>query len=298
MNWDDLRVFLAVARTERLSEAARRLGLDASTVSRRIHRLESELSAQLFERSAEGHALTAEGARLLESASSMAVQAESALAAVKGHNLHESGHVRVGATEGFGSFFIAPALVDFRASHPHITVDLLPLPRFTRLTRHEADIAVTVERPRHTSFVLARLCDYRLRVYGGHQYLARHPVQDRDSLRGHDWVGYIDDMIFSDQLSYLDDMVPEAMVVFRSTSVVAQWQAVRRNIGLGILPCFLAEDDPALQAVLPGELDVTRAFWLAAHPDYKRMARVERVWNFLQQMAQTRQDKLQGRPAS
>jgi DNA-binding transcriptional LysR family regulator len=294
MNWDDLRIFLEVARTERLSEAARRLKMDASTVSRRLHRLEKSLSAQLFERSVEGHAITAEGQRLLQSANQVAAQMDSAYASVQGQNLEESGHVRVGATEGFGSFFIAPNLASFHRNHPQITVDLLPLPRFTRLTRHEADIAVTVERPRATSLILSRLCEYRLRLYASADYLATREPIAMDTLESHDWVGYVDELIFSDQLSYLGQVVPNARIVLGSTSVIAQWQAVRRGVGLGILPCFMAAGDSDLVALLDDDIDITRSFWLAAQPDYKRMARVERVWDYLKDMVQRQQPLLMG----
>ena len=145
MNWDDIRIFLEVARAERLSEAAKRLDMDPSTVSRRLHRLEGDLSTQLFERSQEGHSLTAEGQRLLHSANQMQAQMETAHASVQGQNLEQRGHVKVGATEGFGSFFIAPRLQEFQQQFPGITIDLLPLPRFTRLTRREADIAARLD---------------------------------------------------------------------------------------------------------------------------------------------------------
>ncbi len=295
MDWDDIRIFLEVARTERLSEAAQRLRINASTVSRRLHRLESSLEIQLFERGQDGHQLTDQGQLLLATARQMEQQALTAGEILQGLSDEQIGSVRIGATEGFGSFFITPKLASFCQANPRLVVELLPMPRFVKLTRHEADMAVTIERPRHTSLVVTKLCDYQLKLYATTDYLEQAPALERiEDLNHHRLIGYIDDLMFSDQLNYMERLLPEAQPAFRSTSVVAQFTQAKAGLGLAILPCFLAAEAPSLQPVLEDEVSLTRSFWLAAQPERKRLARVEAVWQELKRLAASHQSLLMG----
>jgi DNA-binding transcriptional LysR family regulator len=295
MDWDDIRIFLEVARTERLSEAAQRLRVNASTVSRRLHRLETSLEVQLFERGQDGHQLTDQGRLLLATARQMEQQALTAGEILQGLGEEQIGSVRIGSTEGFGSFFITPRLADFCKNNPRLVVELLPMPRFVKLTRHEADMAVTIERPRHTSLVVTKLCDYRLKLYATQEYLQQAPPLERvEDLNHHRLIGYVDDLMFSDQLNYMERLLPDAQPAFRSTSVVAQHIQARSGLGLAILPCFLAAESPELQPVLEEEICLTRSFWLAAQPERKRLARVEAVWQELNRLAEAHQPLLMG----
>lgn len=295
MDWDDIRIFLEVARTERLSEAAKRLRINASTVSRRLHRLETSLEIQLFERSQDGHQLTSQGQLLLATARQMEQQALTASEILQGLGEERIGSVRIGSTEGFGSFFITPKLADFCRLNPRLVVELLPMPRFVKLTRHEADLAVTIERPRHTSLVVTKLCDYRLKLYATQAYLQEAPALNQiEDLNHHRLIGYVDDLMFSDQLNYMERLLPDAQPAFRSTSVVAQYTQARAGLGLAILPCFLAAEAPELKPLLENQITLTRSFWLAAQPERKRLARVEAVWQELKRLAEEHQPLLMG----
>ncbi len=282
MNWDDLKIFLEVARTEKLSDAAKQLGIDASTVSRRLHRLEDQLATQLFDRSTDGHSLTEHGQLLLQTARDMNQRAQAASEILQGKNLENQGKVRLGVTEAFGNYFIAPELARFCQQYPKITIDLLPLQRFVKWTHHEVDIAVTIERPPNTSLVVSKLCDYQLNMYASRAYLQRSaPITSSADICAHPLIGYVDDLVFSDQLSYLERLLPNSQPTFRSTSVVTQSIAVREGLGLAVLPCFLARRDPELIAVLPEQTRVVRTFWIAVHPEQKKLARVNKVWQHL-----------------
>ena len=295
MNWDDLKVFLEVARTEKLSQAAKRLGIDASTVSRRLHRLEDQLATQLFDRSAEGHSLTEHGQLLLQTARDMDQRAQAANEILQGKNLESQGKVRLGVTEAFGNDFIAPELVRFCQQYPQIIIDLLPLQRFVKWSHQEVDIAVTIEKPPNTSLVVAKLCDYRLTMYASRDYLARSQVINvPDDIYHHPLIGYVDDLVFSDQLSYLERLLPHSNPCFRSTSVVTQSIAVREGLGLAILPCFLARRHPDLIPVLPQQTSIVRTFWMAVHPEQKKLARVNKVWQHLKSHAANNASMLMG----
>lgn len=295
MDWDDLRFFLEVARTEKLSEAAKRLRVNASTVSRRLHRLESQLKTPLFERDLEGHSLTEQGQLLLSSVRQMEQQAVTATEILQGLDDASIGAVRIGSTEGFGSFFIAPKLSEFCKAHPRLVIELLPMPRFVKLTRHEADMAVSIERPRHTSLVVTKLCDYRLQLYATSAYLDQAPALNQlGDLTHHRLISYIDDLMFTDELNFMNHLLPQAEPIFRSTSVIAQYTMARAGLGIAVLPCFMAREAPELKPLLRQEWSLIRSFWLAAQPERKRLARVETVWQALRQLASQHEPTLLG----
>ena len=245
LNWDDLKFFLEVARTRKASIAAKRLGVDYTTVSRRIGSLENALGTLLFEKSrTTGFVLTAEGQRLLASAESMESTLHMACEQVSGSGVALSGHIRMGCTEGFGSFFITPQLSHFVDTYPAISVDILPLPHFISLSKREADIVIALERPEHGPYVCCKLCDYRLKLYATRAYLDRHPPIDSSAqLSGHRFISYVDDLAFSSELLYLSKLLPNVNAGLRSTSVIAQYTAALQGHGLVILPCFLAAQD-------------------------------------------------------
>lgn len=291
LDWQDIQVFLEVARSERLTDAARRLGLDHSTVSRRTRRFEQTLNTQLFERSTHGYHLTAAGQQLLLYAEEMARYASSARESLIDHNHQIGGQIRLGVTEGFATWVIAPLLTAFCARYPGITVDLLALPRMVNLSRHEADLAITLERPGSAGLVVSRLCDYALRLYASRDYLERHGApRCRADLGQHSLIGYIDDLIFSEQLCYLDPLLdPQVTGVeqphfsVRSTSVSTQHSAACHGAGLAILPCFMAGESTALVELLGDEIDITRQFWITARQEQRQLSRVRLLWEFLRE---------------
>lgn len=286
MNWDDIKFFLEVARTERLSEASKRLNVDASTVSRRLYKLERKLNAQLFERSTDGHIMTEHGQVLLEAAKQMERQVQIASEILQGQNLREHGNVRLGSTEAFGSFFLTPKLASFAQKNPNITVELLPLPRFLKLTKLEADLTISIERPPHTSLIVSKLCDYRLKMYATRNYIKQCPaIKNLTDLRQHPLISYVRNLVWSEELNYLDRILPEVTPRYSSTSVVAQYMATLEGLGPSILPCFLARHSENLVPILEDDIDIVRTFWLISHPDRKRLARVDKVWNFLKEIA-------------
>ncbi len=287
MNWDDIKIFLEVARTEKLNVASKRLGVDPSTASRRIYKLEEGLKTQLFTRTMEGHVLTEHGKTLFETALQMEKQSQQAQEILHGKNLDERGSVRIGTTEAFGSFFIAPRLAKFTKENPNILIELLPLPRFVKLAKHEADMSISIEKPQNTSLIISKLCDYRLMAYATKKYIAQNkPIKNLVDLKNHPLIGYINNLAFSEQLQYLEEILPDVPPGFSSTSVVAQYMATNEHAGLAILPCFLAQHNPDLVPVIRNKINIIRSFWLAIHPERKKLARMKKVWDFLKEMVE------------
>ncbi len=294
MNWDDIKIFLEVVRTERLSEAAKRLSVDASTISRRLHKLEESLSTKLFERTVEGHILTKDGKRLLNFASQMEQNAQNAFEVIKSHNRDNAGCVRIGVTEAFGNFFIAPNLRKLQQEFPLIQIDLLPFSRFVKISRNEADIAIAVEKPKGTSMIVTKLCDYKLQLYAQKDYCQQfaHPIA-LTQLNEHPWVSYVDNLLFTEQLAYLKEVFATQVSqpitpVFRSTSIIGQYNAIKSGLGIGILPCFLAEQDKSLVKLCAHDISIIRSFYLVTHPESKRLSHVSTVWNYLKKITQAK----------
>ncbi|HCP54987.1 MAG: LysR family transcriptional regulator [Pseudomonadaceae bacterium] len=296
MDWDNLRYFLELSRTRKLTAAARRLEVDHTTVSRRIQALEKSLGAQLFTRETSGYSLTEAGRSLLPQAEAM----ESACSAIEREREEQtemlSGHVRIGVTEGYGSVMLAPQLAEFTQRYPHLGIDLLAVPRTMHLSRREADIVITLDRPERGPFIITRLTDYVLRLYASPSYLQAHaPITSRETLRSHRFVSYIDDLLYSKELFYLDEIGKPLQVSLRSTSILAQQQAAAAGAGIAILPAFAAEADPRLQPILSHSIEFTRTFWMLMPIELKDIARMKATWTYLREMADSQQDLLLGR---
>ncbi len=281
-DWDDLRFFLAVARSGRLTAAARRLGADHATVSRRITSLEEALKAKLFERRPQGYTLTAHGERLLAKAESMETEALAIQSDIGGADMALSGTVRIGAPDGFGTSFLAPRLALFGKSYPGLEIQLIAMPRLLSLSKREADVAITLAPPKEGKVVARKLSDYRLGLYASPEYLAAMPpVTKPEDLFEHRIIGYIDDLIFSPELDYLDEVAKGLRAHVQSSSVIAQMNAVTAGAGIGVIHHFMAEGEKRLVPVLPETVSITRSFWLLVHADLKDVARVRAIVDFV-----------------
>jgi DNA-binding transcriptional LysR family regulator len=281
-DWNNLRAFLAVARTGRLTAAAARLGADHATVSRRIAALEGTLRARLFDRSPTGYALTAHGETLMPRAEAMESLALAAQSEVGEADLAVTGAVRIGAPEGFGSYFLAPRMAVLADRHPEIEVQLVAIPGIVSLSKREADIAVTLSPPREGRLLTRKLTDYRLSLYGAPAYLdARPPIETRADLGSQRFIGYIEDLLYAPELDYMQAPDVEIHVRLKSSNLIAQLQATLAGAGLCVLPDFIAADHPSLRQVLPGLVGLTRSLWLVTHQDLKALARIRAVTDFM-----------------
>lgn len=296
LDWDGLRYFLEVARCQRVSAAAQRLGVRHSTVSRRIHALERELDTLLFDKSkSAGYTLTEDGIRFLTYVEQVESTLFTAREQISGQSGALSGHLRVGSTEGLGNYVLAPLMADFQRRYPSITLDIMPVPRFISLSKREADIVIALERPQRGPYLCTKLVDYSLKLYGSTAYLASvAPIRNTGDLAAHSFIGYVEELLFSDHLRYLDDIVATQRVIFKSTSVIAQYHAALQGRSLAVLPCFMAAQDPRLQAVLDDEILITRSFWMYCHEDLRHSARVMTLWDFLKQAVQLNTPLLRG----
>lgn len=277
MDWDRLRVFLAVARAGQILGAARRLGLNHATVARHLDGLEAGLGTMLVERGPSGCTLTAAGERLAATAERMEAEALAAEAALAEGGGGVSGTVRVGAPDGLGNYFLAPELARLASLHPGLVVELVPLPRTFSLSKREADVAIGLERPSRGRLVATKLTDYTLGVYATGAYLAAHGTPaSKAELTGHVFVSGVDDFSYSAALDYAAAFEGTAAARFHCASVVGQVEAIRAGHGFGIVHDYVAARLPELVPMLP-EITFRRSYWLVTHPDTSRSGRVATV---------------------
>ena len=275
MDWDDLRVFLAVARSESLSGAGKTLKLDPATVGRRIARLEDAMAARLFLKSPQGYTLTDQGTGLIahaERVESAMLGAREALSGPEGL----TGQIRIGAPDGCANYLLPQVLAAICDENPGLEVQIVALPRVFNLSKREADLAIAVSRPEAGRLTVQKLTDYQLHLAASREYLAQHPaISDLSHLSRHRLIGYIPDMIFDKELDYLSN-IGAGVPPLASNSVSVQLNWLRYGAGIGVVHDFALPSAPELVKVLPGAVHLTRSFWLIRHADDARADRLNR----------------------
>jgi DNA-binding transcriptional LysR family regulator len=260
LDWEDLRVFVALARAGSLSAAARALKVSHATVGRRVAALEDTLGRPLFDRRADGYALTAEGAAVLELAAGMDERA-SAILRRAGREAGLTGTVRLTATESLAERFLIPRLAGFRRRHPGIDLEVLSDPRSLSLAKREADVAVRLARPQAGELVTRRLATIAYGVYAA-------PDGDTES-----WVGYDDSFAHLPEAQWLARHAAGGRIALRTNGLAGQLAAVRAGFGKAVLPRWFAEES-GLAACPPPAPPPVREAWLVVHRDLKDVPRV------------------------
>ncbi|QRM32905.1 LysR family transcriptional regulator [Microvirga sp. VF16] len=282
MDWDDLKYFIELARTGTLTVTARRLGVQHSTVARRIARLEREQGRPLFVRDPDGYHLNRAGKSLL-------VQAEEISAAFdrlrpnRGPQTDQlSGVVRIGCTEGFGTYLFAPCLARLRAAYPEIVIDLLVKQRPVHLSRNEADIVINVDRPGRGPYLLSKLLEYKLGLFASSQYLATHPAPSCTAeLHEHHFISYMAEMEPAKDLATIEAVPYTRPAQIRSTSLLAQKAAVLAGCGIAVLPHYMAAGEPDLHPLLADQIVFRKAYYMSIAEETRYVPWIAAVWKFL-----------------
>ena len=259
LNWDDLRIFLEVARQGHLSPAAKRLNVDHTTVSRRIAQLELALGIKLFERTRSGLVLRDAGRELLRHAEAIESHALSASEFFGFAGSEYGGTVRIATMEGIASLYLAPRLDRLQASHPSIKLELVTSAQPLNLSRREADLFLSFFRPSGRGLYTQKIGEFELCLYASAAYLKRHGAPAKvEDLENHAFVDYIDDLVAIDAVRWLSDVIKNPRIVFHSNSMIAQHHAAVAGLGLVLLPSFAAARDQRLKPVLVGKVSVKR----------------------------------------
>ncbi|WP_125612657.1 LysR family transcriptional regulator [Specibacter cremeus] len=283
---DNLSFFLEVARRNRLTLAGQALGVDHTTVARRIAKLESDLGARLFDRSSQGWFLTGAGDRLLVHAEAI----EDALAAAgniaKQSDASLAGSVRIVTPDGFGAFLLAPALGPIREKHPNLTLEIMTASQKSSFSTREFDVAVVLHEPAQRAVWTDTLFHYTLALYASREYLESHaPIRSAEDLHDHTLIFYVDEALDSDPLGIMEEILPGHTAAIQINNIAGHWRATAAGLGIAPLPRYIGDRDASLVRVLPDEVEVTRTYFLVVPRGLLRLPRVRAAVELLRTLA-------------
>lgn len=276
-DWDDLRVLLAIARGGGLVVAARSLGVNHSSVYRRLDALESRLSVQLFDRDRGAYRLTPAGELLADAAQRMEAEVLGASRRVLGLDSRLAGVIRVSTSELLGLHLLPPLLRDFPRRYPDVEIELSIDNRLVDLIRRHADVAIRATDAAPGDLVGRFVGKIASAVYASRAYLD-HAGRGL-SLAKYDWLALDNSAAHVPQARWLRENVPGARVRLRCSLLEGVRRAMLQDLGLGVLPCFVADGDARLDRMTPPETSGDFGVWVLIHPDLRRNARVRAFVN-------------------
>ncbi|RQS67445.1 LysR family transcriptional regulator [Burkholderia sp. Bp8963] len=279
MNWDDVRIFLAIQRAGTLRGAAQQLDLDQTTVGRRLGGLERDLGSRLFLRTTGGLVLTDSGRQVLQTAEGMERLAVSFERRSEGADERIAGDVRVTTTDALAVDFVVPAIERLQVRHPDVRVILSTTTRMLDLARREADVAVRTLRPEQSELIVRQLGSWEVGLYAARRYLARRgEPQPGSGFAGHDIALYQPGVTQQQDDTLAGESRADGRVVAELDSSLMLATFVRAGLALGELPSYVAQRDPELTRIWPGRRRA-RPYeaWLVLHQDLARTARVRVV---------------------
>lgn len=293
-NPDDLLVLLAVSRSAKFTTAAQVLGLNHTTVSRRIAALEKALGGRVLARASGGWELTELGAQAVL----VAEQVETAVRALGPSGRPPdpiTGVVRMTATDGFSAYIAAPAVARLRREHPGLSVEIVTVTRRALQQRSGLDIEVVVGEPQVHRAEAFRLGEYELGMYASRSYIEAHGMPESvEALTSHPLVYFVDSMLQVDDLDAPRRLVPAMRDGVSSTNVFVHVEATRAGAGVGFLPCFMADRHADLVRLLPGKIAERLPYWMVLRPDSMRRPAVAAVVSALREQTTAHREWLLG----
>ncbi|MGE0667577.1 MAG: LysR family transcriptional regulator [Sphingomonadales bacterium] len=280
-SWDDLRLVLAVVRGGGLSGAARRLGVNHTTVLRRLDVAEERLGAKLFERTPTGYIATAAGEEMADVAARIEQDVLGLERRLSGRDVGLTGTVRCATVDTIAEYFLPPHLAAFRQAYPGIVVELMVSERIVNLTQRDADVAIRPTGQPPENLVGRRLGTLASAVYGGVGYLDARP--DVTDLSDHDWLAFEEGMSGTWISRWIARHYPDARIVMRSNILTVLFAAVKADVGVTVLPCHIAEPEPGLRRLTPLIEDMRTPLWILTHRDTRRSARIRVFMEFMGQ---------------
>ncbi|MBM7345153.1 LysR substrate-binding domain-containing protein [Pantoea coffeiphila] len=281
MDWNDLRFFLTVARTQSLTKTAAALRVSQSTVARRISALEGSLKTHLFVHHQTGYFLTDAGQDVLHYAEEVEGKILALESHISGTDMRPAGKVRLATAMTLASYLIIPALTRFNERYPDIVLEVITGINTVSMSRHDADIALRLVRPEQQSLKIRKVGRIDSAVYGSKTYLERHPATDDFPLQGRGVITWEPAYGHLPSARWLAENYPNAPSVLVTTSLVAQLAAVKAGLGLAVLPGFIAAQESELRIAIPADRVFSEDLWLVTHTELTASARVRAVADFL-----------------
>ena len=295
--WDELQTFLAAAREGTLSAAARTMQSSPATVLRRLRVLERHLKAALFVRGSRGYALTLAGTELLQHVQAMEAEALGAERRLGGRDQQLSGSIRLATLDDLVQTVLGPVLAGFLLRHPSMELDVVIDSEFTNLTRRSAEVAIRAGGQPNSQDVIARsVCAIGVALYASHEYLRRHQKRpELGQLAGHRIVRADEGRAGLPMEQLIERHASGATLAFRSNSMQARCVAVRDGIGVGFLPCFVADAERELVRLGDVVPEVSATLWILVHSDLRRNARVRAFVEYAHVELLRMKDRLAGK---
>ena len=278
----DLSTVLAVARGGSLSAAARSLGVNHATVSRRLTALEAASGQTLFRRLSRGYVPTGAGEKLVEAAERMEAELQGLERLLSGRDIRLAGSLRLTAPDDIANHLLLEPLARFRRSYPGIRLEAVIDNRALNLGRREADVALRATNTPPPSLVGRRAAGLAATVYATPALLDERPAaRGFDALAAFPWVSWEEDGASNTLKAWTETQAPADLVAYRANSVANHFAAVRAGLGLGVLPCYLGDSSAELQRVLPPQPRLLAGLWILTHPDLRQAPRVAALTEFL-----------------
>ena len=291
MDWDNLRIFLALARQKSVRGAATALGVSHSTVSRRIDAFEQDLGVRLFERLPQGYVMTPFGEDMMQTTRRLEDAVNGLERRVLGQDSRLRGDLRVTMPDLLAAKLLMPDLVAFGESYPDINLEVAISYTPFDLGRREADVAIRITREPPETLVGRKIITYARATYASEDYLARHdPEHQPESVT---WIGWDDRSRHPRWVRESD--FPNASVRGRLNNAMVQLAAAKAGMGLAMLPCFMGDTEPDLRRVPPGRPEPAWDIWILTHEDLRATARVRAFMDFMAEAFLRHRDLLQGR---
>jgi DNA-binding transcriptional LysR family regulator len=292
--WDDARHFLAIHRKGSLSAAARQLGVNQSTVGRRLLSLEDKLGTKLFIRTRDGFRVAPAGERLLPHAERMEDEATAIAREITGHVAALSGTVRITTADLFGARIVTPLLVRFNERYPEIELELDADDRVRSLSKREADMAVRIGGIPESGVAVRKLGEFGNAVYASKGYLARRGRPRDGEWAGHDFIGFSDSMMRSAESKWIEEHAATGRIALRTISALAQTTGAVAGMGIAVLPCYAGDAEPELVRLVPPSKCVVHPLWLVVHQDMRHAARIRAISDFLAEGIRAQARRLRG----
>ncbi len=275
LDWDDLKIALAIGRAGSLSGAARRLGVNHATVFRRLKAMEEKIGVRLFEKLPDGYAPTPAGEEAIAVAGGFEEGVTALERRIVGRDLAPSGTVRLTTVSELLIDILPPMIASFHRRHPGIRLDVIADPGQANLSRRDADVAIRFTSTPPETLVGRRIALAKAAVYASTRYLEeRGPI---GALADERWIGFDDSLAHLGSARWLDALLAGRQPVAGSNVMLGVRQLVAAGLGLGILPCLEGDTVPGLVRVKEPEPDWHTEVWLLTHPDLRQTARVRAV---------------------
>ncbi len=291
MNWDDLKIFLAVAREGSARAAAHRLGVHHSTVTRRIEALESSQNVRLFDRLPSGYALAIAGEELLQAVTRIEDEINGIELHILGQDAQLRGDIRVTLPDAMATDLLMPDFVNFMETYPEVNLEILISYGVFSLSKREADVAIRITQNPPEHLVGRKVVCYHCATYASQAYLDTHDLP-HDTKNAH-WIGWDSPTPYPDWVRKSE--FPTIPIRGRMNNPVAQLAAAKVGLGMARLPCFLGDPEPALQRVPPGESAPCQDVWLLTHKDLISTVRIQTFMNFMADAFHKKLPLLEGR---